>query len=203
MKQNFISLNVAIIGAGPISESLAAGLLSAGHKIYFGLDDNNLLISNNVLYQSKDVHVCSVEKAGAKADLIIMTCAPEELRAAAYYLGDVKRKVIIDCVITGGVPKTDELQHMNSINAIRSITGSKHVVKWFYSTGSDDNAPKKMTYTSLKMYMAGDSKKGKMLTNLLARDMGHEECYDLGGSDKVMLMEEMISFRNKKELVKK
>ncbi len=46
------------------------------------------------------------------------------------------------------------------------------------------------------MYMAGDTKKGKMLTNLLARDMGHEECYDLGGSDKVVLMEEMISFRN-------
>jgi len=44
--------------------------------------------------------------------------------------------------------------------------------------------------TSLDMFMAGDSIKGKQVASRLARDAGFAECYDFGGDDKVALLEQ-------------
>lgn len=46
--------------------------------------------------------------------------------------------------------------------------------------------------TSLDMFMAGSSEKGKQVARQLALDAGFAECYDFGGDDKVVLLEQLL-----------
>ena len=41
------------------------------------------------------------------------------------------------------------------------------------------------------MFMAGSSARGKEIARQLARDAGFAECYDLGGDDRVPLLESL------------
>lgn len=189
MYQNFVSMNIAIIGGGKMAETLAFGFIGAGHKVFFGIQEESL-ISNSDIYNYRNVEVCSIEDAGSAADIVIMACNPNDVRAFAYFLEDVQRKVIIDC--TGNTPDAGWL---DSIKAIRKITGSAHVVKCSLSNSYNKKVKSESDY--VRMYIAGDSKKAKMVADILSRDLGVNECYDFGGNGKVSLLENMAQARKK------
>lgn len=198
MKKPFIRLNIALIGSGKIAENLAHGFLLAGHEIIFGTESDDFTISRASIYTSQHVQVMPIEDAGILADVIIMCCPPEEIRASAYFLNEVKHKIIIDCVACPGIIASPNHVYLHSLNAIKSITGSQQVVKWLYSS-DNKNPPRKIDYSRVKMFVAGDSLKAKIVTRLLANDLGCPLCYDLGGNDKVGLLEHLAESRKRKQ----
>src|SRR6202012_689917 len=87
----------------------------------------------NPLWEHSDnVHTCSIEEAAEAADFIIIATAPKDVREVAYWLGDIRRKVIIDA--TANV-STEESERINTSAAISSITGSQHIAKVFNTEG--------------------------------------------------------------------
>ena len=48
--------------------------------------------------------------------------------------------------------------------------------------------------TSLDLFVAGDSEKGKQTAIQLAKDAGFQNCYIIGGNDKFELMEQFAWF---------
>ncbi len=188
----FARLDIAVIGEGRIADNLIKGLLLTGHHIYAGSVTTDPSAAESSAYNSDSVFHTSIDHAAALADLIIMTTAPEEVREAAYLLDDVRKKVILDatymnCNSTG--------QYLNTLNAIRSITGAQHLVKCFNASGFAPFVPDKDN--AIHMFVAGDDRKAKEMARLIARDIGYTECHDFGGSDTAVLLDEMaICYHN-------
>jgi len=185
----FVSMNIAIVGSGSVSGLLAQGLAYPEHEIFIGLKEEQGPAFDYLLDEFPNITVTSIEDAAEIADVIIMTSSPAEVRETAYFLGDVRKKVIID---TSFMNFTSFGNYINTVNAIRSITGSQHVAKWFNSAGFDSLTEKGVKKEeAINMFVAGDSKKAKEMAKLLSRDMGFAYCHDFGGSDAVPLLDEM------------
>ena len=82
----------------------------------------------------------------------------------------------------------------NTADAILANTQTKDVVKCFNTTGFNNMEDPIYGNTSLDLFMAGDSVKGKEVTRKLALDAGFSECYSVGGNDKFQLMEQFAFF---------
>jgi predicted dinucleotide-binding enzyme len=166
--KTLVSMNIAVIGGGRVSEALSRRLAIAGHEIFIGLKDGYGAIGNNLLLQFDNIHICSVEEAAYVADIIIMATDANYVREAAYWLDDVRRKVIIDA--TDFIPSLSGGE-VNTVNAIKAITGSPHVVKIFNNSSHQNILSVLLREELTDMYVSGDSKKAKELVKILARDM--------------------------------
>ena len=74
------------------------------------------------------------------------------------------------------------------------IRETKDVVKCFNTTGANNMQNPNYGETSLDLFVAGDSEKGKEAAIQLALDAGFENCYSIGGNDKFELMEQFAWF---------
>ncbi len=185
--KSFVSLSIAIIGEGIVSENMAQMLAKAGHEIYLGLGEGQN-VSDSLLDKFENIHACTIGLASSEADIIIIATPAEDVREVAYKLEDVRKKIIIGA--TGNVhPKPVEF--VPTVNALRSITGSEHVVKCFNCAGYDNILSRSFRKQEVDMFVAGDSKKAKEMVKLLAKDMGFANCYDFGDNDTVPLLEDM------------
>lgn len=185
--KTFASMNIAVIGRGKVCEALAKELALSGHSVFLGTK-SEFDISHELLDIYDNICPATIEYAGAIADVIIMATTIEEVREAAYLLDDVRNKVIID-LTSFNLTRFGEYTH--TINAIKSITGATNVVKCFNNTGYEHLIDPHVINVSIDMFMAGDSKKAKQIASLLARDLGFEQCHDIGNSDKIQLLDEM------------
>ncbi len=184
----FACMNIAIIGNGKTSVALAQGLALAGHEILLADNSGNTnVIFDFLADEFHNIHETTMEHAAAAADLIIIATAPEEVRAAAYFLDDVRKKVIID---TSFMNAESFDKYINTVSAIQAITGSQHVVKCFNSSGYELTGVGRSEST-INMFVAGDDRKAKEMARLIARDLGLGECHDFGGTDSVPLLDEM------------
>lgn len=177
-------MDIAIIGNEKISSVLAMGLLNVGHQVYIGVKDREVQLPEAL----DDVCVTTIEDAATRADLIIMTTQPADVREAAYLLGDVRRKVILDVSYMSCPPSQ---QYLNTLSAIKSITGSQNVVKCFNAAGFQSSSRGSRKDNTINMFLAGDNQKAKELAKWIARDLGFTECHDFGGSDSATLLDEM------------
>jgi len=79
----------------------------------------------------------------------------------------------------------------NTFEALTDLAKGAEVVKCFNSTGFENMAnPIYPNDVHLDMFMAGDSKTAKETVKQLAKDVGFADCYDFGGNDKVILLEQ-------------
>ncbi len=186
--KSFVSMNIAIMGAGKKSESLARSLASAGHEIFMGLKNYDNPISYYLRDAYENINITSVEQAAAMADIIIIATPLDEVRKTAYLLDDVRRKVVID--ITSSVSVRSE-DYLNSLNAIRSITGSVHVVKCLNCKGYENLISPLFQNKIIDMLVVGESKKAKEIVKIISKDLGLENIYDFGDNDATLLMDEM------------
>jgi predicted dinucleotide-binding enzyme len=181
-------MNIAVIGRGKVCEALAKELALSGHSVFIGTRSEFEYISEELLDVYENICPATIEYAGAIADVIILATPIEEVREAAYLLDDVRDKVIIDLT---SFNLTRFGIYTNTLNAIKSITGSPNVVKCFNNTGYEHLIDPKVSETSIDMFMAGDSKKAKQMASLLARDLGFDECKDIGDASTVQQLDEM------------
>src|SRR5699024_1993175 len=94
--KTFVSMNIAVIGVSEIAESYALAFVQAGHAVFMAWKEGEKKVINPGILALDGVHVCSIETAADVADLIIIATAPMDVREVSYWLGDVRRKVIID-----------------------------------------------------------------------------------------------------------
>ena len=76
-------------------------------------------------------------------------------------------------------------QYINTITAIKAITGSPFVVKCYNCNGFESMLTDKKTEKPADMYLAGDSIKAKEVAKVLVRELGFDNCFDYGGDNCV------------------
>jgi predicted dinucleotide-binding enzyme len=181
-----VSMNIAIIGDSSVAQMYAAGFAMAGHSVYMAWKEGKRTQLSDSLSQIENIEMCSIAYAAEIADLVIIATPPEEVREVSYWLGDVRKKVIVDA--TSNV-LTDE--PVKTICAIKAITGSQHIVKVFNTIGYQQLLKPLFNSDKARLILVGDSKKAKEIAKILAKELDIKCCSDFGGSETVLLFNEM------------
>jgi 8-hydroxy-5-deazaflavin:NADPH oxidoreductase len=185
--RTYISMNIAIIGVGKTAERYAAGFAAAGHDVFMAWKEHETNPRNPILEAFDNVHFCSIEEAAEMSDLVIIATPAGDVREVSYWLGDVRRKVIIDATSN----EHSDHEHIKTVCAIRAITGSSHIVKVFNTHGYEQLIRPLFHASKIGMILVGDSKKAKEISKILAIDLGIKDCYDFGGDETIPLFNEM------------
>jgi len=193
-------MNIAIIGNSEIGMAYAKGFALAGHRVYIAWQNSDAKTESTIPDMLGHVEVCSLEYASAVADLVILATQPKDVREAVYWLGDVRRKVIIDA--TANV-HTQEEDLVHTANAIKAITGSQHLVKMFYTKGYEDQVRPLFGHNPVELILVGDSKKAKEITKIMAVELGINLWYDFGGTDTLPLFNQLTQVLRRNKLAEK
>lgn len=184
----FPTLNIAILGGTRLSELLSFTMAGLGHLVFFGVSQqerrNYLLLERH-----SNITLAGIEEAAKESEVILLAGAPEKARELAYYIDDVKEKVVIDMTSFIGLRSDNTV---NTLKAIKTITGSEQVVKCygairnyeFSHTFSGDNIQ--------ELFVAGDNKKSKIVADILFQEMGMKLCYDIGNDDTAKMLDEIL-----------
>ena len=192
--RTFVSMKIALIGTGVIAESYAKRYLHAGHVVLMAWLDSDKTGISPGLSEYDNLHICSIDEAASFGDLIIIATPPKDVREVAYWLGDVRRKVIIDC--TSGI-HTDSDEKVSTICAIKAITGAPHIVKVFSTRGYEKLLKPLFGHEYVQLLMVGESKKAKEITKILSINLGVDRFFDLGAAEAIPLFNEMTAIWRK------
>lgn len=191
-------MNIAIIGSGNVGGTLAKKWIVAGHRIIIGarfpLSEKNITLAKVI---GEDCFT-SIENAVKQSDVVLISTPAMHTVDIIKGLGDTTGKIIIDAmnIVMGKGPEG----YKNTTDAIIDNTQTKDVVKCFNTTGFNNLAntiyDTRVLYETmaLDLFVAGDSKVGISAAIKLAKDIGFEECYHIGGNDKFELMEQFAWF---------
>jgi predicted dinucleotide-binding enzyme len=182
--RNFASMNIAVIGTGELAERYALKLSDAGHEVYLAWKDGQESGLAPMLETLDGINICSIEEAADVADMIIIATSPIDVREVAYWLGDVRRKVIIDATsnVFAGVE-----EQVRTVCAIKAITGSQLIVKSFNTKGYEQLLKPIFGAQPAEFIMVGNSKKAKVVLSILAAELGIKTFYDFGGDEAIPL----------------
>jgi predicted dinucleotide-binding enzyme len=190
-------MDIAIIGNTDIAAFYASQFAQQGHNIYMACCEKNNVIVRNIPDPNNRISYTSISDAANNADFIIIATVPIEVREASYWLGDVRKKVIID--VTANVFAQD-IDQVKTVCAIKAITGSPHVIKVFYTGGYENILKPLFNGAKVDLLLLSDSKKAKEITKIMATEIGMKYFYDFGGSDNIPLFNEITKCWRKLKL---
>jgi len=179
-------MKIAVIGSGNVGGALAQGWANAGHEITFGVRNKDEFKGNR-LNESKNITVATISEAVKKSEVIVIAAVPQAVQSIAEAMGDVSNKVIIDAMNSVRVKPEP---YSNTTEALVQLTNCKDIVKCFNTTGAENMADPVYQGKGIDMFYAGDSDKAKKVAGQLAKDLGFENVYNFGGSDKFNLLEQ-------------
>jgi 8-hydroxy-5-deazaflavin:NADPH oxidoreductase len=136
---------------------------------------------------TKNISIATIADAISKSEVVVIAAVPQAVRSIAEAMGDVGNKIIIDAMNSVRI-KPEPFS--NTTEALTKLTNCKDIVKCFNTTGAENMANPIYNGKGLDMFYAGDSDKAKKIAEQLARDLGFENVYNFGGSDKFNLMEQ-------------
>src|ERR1043165_7766752 len=117
--RNLVNLNVAVVGTGKKSQRLAIILAYANHEIFVGARDEEFAETKHTFRFFDNITVTSIENAAANADVVIIAGNMGEVREMAYFIDEVKDKVVIDySSYAGGYTG----EYLDTLKAIQVIT---------------------------------------------------------------------------------
>lgn len=179
-------MKIAIIGAGKVGGALASGWARAGHSVILGVRNPGDNEVQALVAANQNLSANTVTAAAQEAEVILVSVPVSALTEVARNLGEVKNKIIIDA--TNAVFQKPA-PYAHGVEAFKALTQCQDVVKCFNSTGFENMANPKYGDTTIDMFVAGSSIKGKQVASRLAKDLGFAECHDFGGDDKIQLLE--------------
>ncbi len=179
-------MRIAIIGSGNVGGALAQGWAKAGHEVTFGVR-NLAEFKGNRLGEMKNITALLMADAVGKSEVVVIAAVPQALQTIVSSMGDVSHKIIIDTMNSVRV-KPDP--YTNTTEALLSLTNCKDIVKCFNTTGAENMGNPNYDGTGIDMFYSGDSAKAKQVAEQLAKDLGFENVYNFGGSDKFNLQEQ-------------
>ncbi len=177
-------MKIAIIGTGNIGSTLATHWAQKGHHLHLGLRDLENFRGTQLL-QLPNTTSHSIPQAAQLAEVILVATPAQIAVDLAKSFGDLEGKIIIDA--TNAIQLKPD-PYPTAFHAFLDLTNAE-VIKCFNSTGFENMKNPKIGDTVLDMFMAGDSPRGKAVSEQLALECGFENCYDFGGNDKVELLE--------------
>jgi 8-hydroxy-5-deazaflavin:NADPH oxidoreductase len=180
--------NVAIIGAGNVGGALAKQFAKARHKVFLGVRDIEgekvkALVSDQITAHS-------IADAVKKAEVIVVAIPAAATVDFAKEVGDLSDKIVIDA--TNSV-RTKPEGYNNGFEAISDLCNTKDIVKCFNTTGAENMANPNFSNEKADMFVAGDSEKAKEVATSLAKEIGFGEVWDVGGNDKIELLEKLAA----------
>jgi 8-hydroxy-5-deazaflavin:NADPH oxidoreductase len=179
-------MKIAIIGSGNVGGALARGWARAGHEITFGVRNKDEYKGGS-LPEIANISVDPISDSVKKSDVIVLAAVPQAVFSIIEAIGDVSGKIIID---TMNSVRTKPAPYSNSTSALMERTTCKDIVKCFNTTGAENLANPIYNDRGIDMFYAGDSDKAKQTAERLAHDLGFENVYNFGGSDKYDLLEQ-------------
>ncbi len=188
--RSFVSLSIAIIGNSRLGEALTTAFTACGHIVYRA---GTLSEKTGILTESDEcegVHYCSIEDAAASADFIMIATSAQDVREVAYWLGDVRRKVIIDLTVNVSESAKDAV---NTVGAIKAITGSEHIVKVLSLYKHEEKFTPLFGGQKVQGVLIGDSLKAKEIMKIISRELNVTEFYDFGGSENMGLFDQLCT----------
>ena len=186
--KTFVSMNIAVIGTGASAETYAARYAVAGHEVFLAWKQDAGARVSSGLRAFDNINLCDIENAASVADIIVIASPARDVREVAYWLGDVRGKVIIDAsasLLSG----LDE--QVNTSGAIRAITGSENIVKVFSTKGYEKLLKPLFGNDTARLILVGDSKKAKEVTKIIYLDLGVNKFVDMCDNDSTPLFDEM------------
>lgn len=179
-------MKIAIIGAGNVGSALARTWAGAGHRIFLGVRNSRGQKVTALLAGRPLVSAHSPAEAVRDAEVVLFAVPPDAVRQIVDALGDLKGKVLIDATNSVRARAGD----FGSVaEALLGWTRSEDVVKCFNTTGFNVMQNPMFGGVAADMFMAGSSHRAKEVARRLAVDAGFAECYDLGGNDRIGLLE--------------
>lgn len=184
-------MKIAIIGTGNVGGALAAKWGNAGHQILLGVKDTQNF-KGKVLLNNPNTSVRTIKDAVAEAEVILLATPATAAVEVAQTLGDTSGKIIVDAmnIVMGRGPAG----FTNTAEAILANTKTESVIKCFNTTGFNNMENTLYNGVALDAFMAGNDKNAKQIVRQLALDAGFAECYDVGGNEKFLLMEQFAFF---------
>lgn len=184
-------MKIAIIGTGNVGSALAGKWAHKGHEINLGVRDLSAFKGKELL-ANPSTHVFSTAEAVKRSDIILVSTPATAAIEVARSLGDTSGKILIDTmnIIMGRGPEG----YTDTSHALLDHTQTRDIVKCFNSTGYNNIIRTEYGTSSLDMFVAGDSLRGKEAAKSLAIDAGFEICYDIGGNDRFALLEQFAWF---------
>jgi predicted dinucleotide-binding enzyme len=181
-------MQIAIIGTGNVGGALARAWARAEHRIFLGA--RNLQAQKVLALTAGEPLVSAHTPAEAvrDAETVLFAIPPNAVRQVLDTLGDLKGKVLIDA--TNSV-RSRAGEFASVADALRSWTSSTDVVKCFNTTGFNVMDDPAFDGVAADMFMAGSSSRAKAIARRLAQDAGFAECYDLGGDERIALLESL------------
>jgi predicted dinucleotide-binding enzyme len=179
-------MKIAIIGSGNVGGALAQGWAKAGHEITFGVRNKDEFKGNR-LSGIQSITAASIPDAVKSSEVIVIAAVPQAIKSIVEAMGDVSSKVIIDAMNSVRVKPEP---YANTTEALTNLTNCRDIVKCFSTTGAENMADPVYQGKGIDMFYAGDSDKAKWVAEQLAKDLGFENVYNFGGSDKFQLLEQ-------------
>jgi 8-hydroxy-5-deazaflavin:NADPH oxidoreductase len=168
---------IAIIGIGNVGSALGHGLAAKGHTITYGLRDwDSPKNKAAVAKVGGKVTVATIPDAARSSDFIILAVPWLAAKPAIDSLGNLSRKILIDCTN----PLTNDLQGVTvgtTTSAAETIAGwapGAIVVKAFNTTGAENMLNPVFGGKRLTMFVCGDDKDANAAVAELASDIGFD-----------------------------
>lgn len=175
-------MTITIIGAGNIGGTLAEKWKAAGHDILIGArnpkDEETVNWANGI-----GARVMTIADAVQAAEALLIATPGKVVVDLAASLGDaLKGRLVMDATNMAG-----PLGTAPGFDALKRAGGD--VVKVFNSTGWENLADVRYGDQVADMFMAGGSAEAKTKVTELVKAVGFADCIDLGGDDRVAILE--------------
>lgn len=178
-------MNIAIIGTGNVGGALAKRWANNGHAIYLGVRHTSQFKGMHLLAHD-NITAHNIQEAVAIAEVILVATPPQIAEELVPQMGKLTGKTIIDA--TNAIRSTPP-NYPTAYHAFAALTKAE-VVKCFNTTGYENMLNPNFGNQALDLFMAGDSTIAKKIAADLATDVGFAHCFDFGGADQVILLEQ-------------
>ncbi|MCB1193233.1 MAG: NAD(P)-binding domain-containing protein [Leptospiraceae bacterium] len=182
-------MKITVIGHGNVGGALIRKWAKSGHQIVIGARNPEDQSAKELNQFDSKISVTSIVESIQNTDVIVIAIPAHLTADLAKQLGNLRGRVLIDT--TNSVFQKPD-PYPTAFDAFQQITEAD-VVKCFNSTGVENMNNSDYNGVRADMFVAGNSKKGKEIAVQLSKDAGFPECYDFGGDDKVVLLEQLCA----------
>lgn len=181
-------MKIAIIGSGNVGSALGFGWLKSGHSVVFGVRDPQSVKARKALDLNPNATLEPIAKAIPSADVIVITTPPDAIFSILPDLKKHPSAIFIDA--TNSVRVKPE-PFPTVYHALLHEGKFANIAKCFNTTGFENMKNPVYPAGSASMFMAATNESTKNIVKDLAIQLGFEDCYDCGGNDQVVLLEQL------------
>ena len=184
-------MKIAVIGAGNVGRALGTGWAKAGHSIIFGVRDTNRP-DVKALCTQIGATATSPGDAARGGNVVVLALPWSVAENAVKSLGDLKGKVIIDCMnpltMKDGALGLERGYTTSGGEALASWLPGAKVVKTFNQVGAEMMMAGARFETRPVMFLAGDDDSAKSTVSALVGELGFE-ALDAGALKQARILE--------------